>query len=66
MREKKNLDQNQNHSENEQRNDFPAGEPGQIMPEEKEPETNRSDNAGPRHTGNFKFQIRAENSSQQQ
>ena len=36
MREKENLDEHENQSENEQRNDFPAGQPGEIMPEEKE------------------------------
>src|SRR5437762_9477988 len=36
------------------------------MTQEKECETNRRDNAGPRHAGNLKFQIRSENSAKQQ
>ena len=56
----------ENHSENEERNDFPAGEPGQIMAEEKERETNCRDNSGQRRAGNFELEIRAENSTEQQ
>src|SRR5882724_4037852 len=36
------------------------------MTQEKESETNRRNNAGPRHAGNLKFQIRSENSAEQQ
>src|SRR5207253_9870213 len=66
VREEKYFDQYQNHSQNEERDDLPAGEAGEIMAQEKECETNRRDNAGPRHAGNLKFQIRSENSAKQQ
>ena len=66
MREKENLNQHENYSENEERNDFPAGETCQIVPEEKERETNCRDNSGQCRSGNFEFQIRAEDSTQQQ
>src|SRR5262245_37353502 len=36
------------------------------MAKEKERETNRRNNAGPRHAGNLEFQIRSENSAKQQ
>jgi hypothetical protein len=66
VREEQYFDQYQNESQNEERDDLPAGEPGEIMTEEKERETNRRDNAGPRHAGNLEFQIRSENSAKQQ
>src|SRR5438094_1936828 len=66
MREKENLNQHENYSENEERNDFPAGESGQIVAEEKQSETNCRDDPGPRRSRNFEFQIRAEDSTQQQ
>jgi hypothetical protein len=66
VREEKYFDQYQDQSQNEERHNFPAGEPGEIMAKEKERETNRRDNAGPRHTGDLEFQIRAENSAKQQ
>src|SRR5690348_16119793 len=66
MRKEKYFDQYQNHSQNEERDDLPAGEPGEIMAQEKECETNRRDNAGPGHAGDLKFQIRSENSAKQQ
>src|SRR4029434_9954970 len=66
MRKEKYFDQYQNHSQNEERDDLPASETREIMTQEKECETNRRDNAGPRHAGNLKFQIRSENSAKQQ
>ena len=65
MCEEQYLDQDENHSENKERNDLPAGEAGQVMPKEKEGETNHRDYSWPRHARYFKFQIRTENSSQQ-
>ena len=66
VREKKDFDQDEHDSENEERNNFPASEPSQIMAEEKECETNCRDNSGPCHAGNLEFQIRAEDSTKQQ
>src|SRR5262249_32912713 len=66
MREEKYLDQHENHSENKKRDDFPAGESRQIMPEEKERKTNRRNDPWPRHAGNFELQICAQNSAQEQ
>src|SRR5215211_5029244 len=66
MRKEKYFDQYQNHSENEERDDLPAGEPGEVMTQEKERETDRRDNTGPRHAGNLKFQICSENSAKEQ
>src|SRR6266540_4988098 len=66
MREEEYLDQHENDSENEEPNDFPTCEPGQIMTEEEQRETNCRYNSGPCHAGDFEFQIRAENSKQQQ
>ena len=66
MREEKYFDEYQNQSCNEERNNLPAGESGEIMTEEKQCETSRRDDAGPCHAGNLKFQIRSENSAKQQ
>ena len=66
MREKENFDEDQNHSEDKERDDFPAGEPSQIMPKKEERKTNCRDNSRPCHAGNFEFQICAQNSTQQQ
>src|SRR6266513_2288217 len=66
VREEKYLDQHENHSENEQRDDFPAGEAGQIMAEEEQRETNRRDDPGPCCAGNLELEIRTEDSAEQQ
>src|SRR6266581_290939 len=66
MREEKNLNQHENYSENEERDDFPTREASQVMAEEKERETNCRDNPGQRRSWNFELQIRAEDSAQEQ
>src|SRR5205085_10455864 len=66
VREEKYFDEYQNQSCNEERNNLPAGESGEIMAEEKQCETSRRDDAGPCHAGNLKFQIRSDDSAKQQ
>src|SRR5215813_14626367 len=66
MGEEKYFDQYQNQSQNKKRDDFPSGEPSEVMAQKKECETNRRKNAGPRHAWNLKFQIRSENPAKQQ
>src|SRR5262249_24244030 len=66
MREEKYLDQHENHSENKERDDFPAGEPRQIVAKKKERKANRRNDPGPCRAGNFELQVRAEDSAQEQ
>src|SRR5262249_31071518 len=66
MREEKYLDQHENHSENKERDDFPACEPCQIMAKKKERKTNRRNDPWPCRPRNFELQIRTEDSAQEQ
>src|SRR6266403_6160712 len=65
-REEKNLNQDQDPTENEEPDNFPTREAGQIMAGEKERETDRGDDPGHADAGHFEFEIRADNAEQQE
>ena len=65
VREKQDLDQNEDDAEHEKRDDFPARQASQIMAEEKKRETNRGNN--PRHARarNLELEISANDSQEE-
>src|SRR5205823_5312818 len=63
--EEKDFDQNKNHSEHEKGDDFPTGEPGEIMSGKEKRETDRGDDPRHAHARHFEFEISADDPEQQ-
>src|SRR5205807_6865564 len=66
MREEKNFNDDQRDAQNKKSHYFPAGESGKVVTEKEKRETDRRDNSRHGRAGNFEFEIRAENSAEQQ
>ena len=65
MSKEQNFDNDQRHSQNKKPNDFPSCQAGEIVAEKKECETNRRNDSRQTCSGNFEFEISADDASQQ-
>src|ERR1700724_1792587 len=65
MREEKDFDDHQRHSQNKKGYDFPTGKAREVMPKEKKGKANRGYDSRHRCPRNFEFEPGADNATEQ-
>ena len=65
MGEEQDFNDDKHHSQNEERDDFPAREPGEVVTEKEQRKTDRGKDPRPGDAGDFEFEVSADDTAEQ-